>query len=139
MQIPEELKPFFILFIFVVLVGMWLFREPGVSLFLIGVIVLGTLYALISVIKRYNEDKAKDLEFVRRLEQELIKSSDKIKTLETFAENLSYQELHINTDASVSSEEQSRRWRLRSDYRRALKIVEDMLKKEKAKRPTQNR
>lgn len=139
MQIPEELKPFFILFIFVVLVGMWLFRESGVSLFLIGVIVLGTLYALISVIKRYNEDKAKDLEFVRRLEQELIKSSDKIKILETFAENLSYQELHINTDASVSSEEQSRRWRLRSDYRRALKIVEDMLKKEKAKRPTQNR
>lgn len=139
MQIPEELKPFFILFIFVVLVGMWLFRESGVSLFLIGVIVLGTLYALIGVIKRYNEDKAKDLEFIRGLEQELIKSSDKIKTLETFAKNLSFQESHINTSASVSSEEQSRRWRLRSDYRRALKIVEDMLKKEKAKRPTQNR
>ena len=92
--------------------------------------IFGILYSLYASVKKYNIEKDKDAEFVQRLERDLLSSKDRIQTLKDYIMRLEYQESGVNVSASVSSDELSRRYDVRADYRRALKIVKNMLEKE---------
>lgn len=130
MSVPEELKSFFAIGIVALLLVVYFYEEESVSLFLVAVFIFGILYSLYASVKKYNIEKDKDAEFVQRLERDLLSSKDRIQTLKDYIKRLEYQESSVNVSASVSSDELSRRCDARADYRRALKIVKNMLEKE---------
>ena len=116
MSVPEELKSFFAIGI--------------VALLLVALFIFGILYSLYASVKKYNIEKDKDVEFLQRLERDLLSSKDRIQTLKDYIKRLEYQESSVNVSAGVSSDELLRRYDARADYRRALKIVKNMLEKE---------
>lgn len=130
MSVPEELKSFFAIGIVALLLVVYFYEEESVSLFLVALFIFGILYSLYASVKKYNIEKDKDVEFVQRLERDLLSSKDRIQTLKDYIKRLEYQESSVNVSASVSSDELSRRYDVRADYRRALKIVKNMLEKE---------
>lgn len=130
MSVPEELKSFFAIGIVALLLVVYFYEEEFVPLFLVLLFAFGILYSLYASIKKYNIEKDKDVEFVQRLERDLLSSKDRIQTLKDYIKRLEYQESGVNVSASVSSDELSRRYDVRADYRRALKIVKNMLAKE---------
>lgn len=130
MSEPEELKSFFAIGIVALLLVVYFYEEESVPLFLVVLFIFGILYSLYASVKKYNIEKDKDVEFVQRLERELLSSKDRIQTLKDYIKRLEYQESSVNVSASVSSDELSRRYDVRADYRRALKIVKNMLEKE---------
>ena len=130
MSVPEELKSFFAIGIVALLLVVYFYEEESVPLFLVVLFIFGILYSLYASIKKYNIEKDKDVEFVQRLERDLLSSKDRIQTLKDYIKRLEYQESSVNVSASVSSDELSRRYDVRADYRRALKIVKNMLEKE---------
>lgn len=130
MSVPEELKSFFAIGIVALLLVVYFYEEESVLLFLVALFIFGILYSLYASVKKYNIEKDKDVEFVQRLERDLLSSKDRIQTLKDYIKRLEYQESSVNVSASVSSDELSRRYDVRADYRRALKIVKNMLEKE---------
>lgn len=130
MSVPEELKSFFAIGIVALLMVVYFYEEESVPLFLVALFIFGILYSLYASVKKYNIEKDKDVEFVQRLERELLSSKDRIQTLKDYIKRLEYQESSVNVSASVSSDELSRRYDAIADYRRALKIVKNMLEKE---------
>lgn len=130
MSVPEELKSFFAIGIVALLLVIYFYEEESVPLFLVVLFIFGILYSLYASVKKYNIEKDKDVEFVQRLERDLLSSKDRIQTLKDYIKRLEYQESSVNVSASVSSDELSRRYDVRADYRRALKIVKNMLEKE---------
>ena len=130
MSVPEELKSFFAIGIVALLLVVYFYEEESVPLFLVLLFAFGILYSLYASIKKYNTEKDKDVVFVQRLERDLLSSKDRVQTLKDYIIRLEYQESSVNVSASVSSDELSRRYDVRADYRRALKIVKNMLEKE---------
>lgn len=130
MSVPEELKSFFAIGIVALLMVVYFYEEESVPLFLVALFIFGILYSLYASVKKYNIEKDKDVEFVQRLERDLLSSKDRIQTLKDYIKRLESQESSVNVSASVSSDELSRRYDARADYRRALKIVKNMLEKE---------
>ena len=130
MSVPEELKSFFAIGIVALLLVVYFYEEESVALFFVLLFAFGILYSLYASIKKYNSEKDKDVEFVQRLERELLSSKDRVQTLTDYIKRLEYQESSVNVSAGVSSDELLRRYDARAGYRRALKIVKNMLKKE---------
>lgn len=130
MSVPEELKSFFAIGIVALLLVVYFYEEESVPLFLVALFIFGILYSLYASVKKYNIEKDKDVEFVQRLERDLLSSKDRIQTLKDYIKRLEYQESSVNVSASVSSDELLRRYDTRAGYRRALKIVKNMLEKE---------
>lgn len=130
MSIPEELKNFFAIGIFTVLLCCYFYEAESVSFFKVVLFFCGIIYALYASVRKYNIEKEKDVEFIQRLTKDLLSSTDRIKILKEYVKRLNYQHDNVNTSASVSSEELCRRCDLKADYKRALKIVQTMLEKE---------